>query len=63
MKMKELQSMAEAVLFAAGEPIELSRLAQALELDELLLLLADEPPTELSLAIVSGPSAPSTLRL
>ena len=37
MKMKELQSMAEAVLFAAGEPIELSRLAQALELDGLLL--------------------------
>ena len=37
MKMKELQSMVEAVLFAAGEPIELSRLSQALELDELLL--------------------------
>lgn len=37
MKMKELQSMVEAVLFAAGEPIELARLAQALELDELLL--------------------------
>ncbi len=37
MNMKELQSTLEAVLFAAGEPIELSRLAQALELDELLL--------------------------
>jgi len=37
MKMKELQSLVEAVLFAAGEPIELARLAQALELDELLL--------------------------
>ena len=37
MKMKELQSTVEAVLFAAGEPLELSRLSQALELDELLL--------------------------
>lgn len=37
MNMKEMQSTLEAVLFAAGEPIELSRLAQALEVDELLL--------------------------
>ena len=29
--------MVEAVLFASGEPLELSRLAEALELDELLL--------------------------
>ena len=30
----ELQAAAEAILFAAGEPLELSRLAQALEIEE-----------------------------
>ncbi len=35
--MKALQNTLEAVLFAVGEPIELERLAQALEVDELLL--------------------------
>lgn len=37
MKMKKMESMLEAVLFAAGEPIEIERLAQALEIDELIL--------------------------
>lgn len=37
MNMKALQNTLEAVLFAVGEPIELERLAQALEVDELLL--------------------------
>lgn len=37
MNMKALQNALEAVLFAVGEPIEPERLAQALEVDELLL--------------------------
>ncbi|MGN1417748.1 MAG: SMC-Scp complex subunit ScpB [Acutalibacteraceae bacterium] len=37
MKEKEMQNMLEAVLFAVGEPIELQRLSQALEIDELML--------------------------
>lgn len=37
MNMKELQNALEAVLFAVGEPIELERLSQALEVDEILL--------------------------
>lgn len=37
MNLKKMQSTLEAVLFAVGEPIELERLAQALELDALLL--------------------------
>ena len=35
--MKALQNTLEAVLFAVGEPVELERLSQALEVDELLL--------------------------
>ena len=35
--MKALQNTLEAILFAVGEPIEIERLAQALEIDELLL--------------------------
>ena len=34
MKVQELQAAAEAILFASGEPLELERIAQALELDE-----------------------------
>lgn len=34
MEIREYQAAAEAVLFASGEPVELSRLAQVLELDE-----------------------------
>lgn len=37
MNIKNLEKTLEAVLFAVGEPIEIERLAQALELDELLL--------------------------
>ena len=37
MNMKKLQSTLEAVLFAVGEPIEIERLSQSLEVDELLL--------------------------
>lgn len=37
MNMKELQNALEAILFAAGEPVELEKLSQALETDELLL--------------------------
>lgn len=37
MNIKKLESMLEAVLFAVGEPIELARLAQALETDELII--------------------------
>lgn len=37
MNMNELQNALEAVLFAVGEPIEIERLSQALEVDELLL--------------------------
>ncbi len=37
MNMKELQNSLEAILFAVGEPIEIERLSQALEIDELLL--------------------------
>lgn len=46
MTFKQLQSAAEAILFAAGEPLEIDRLAQVLEIDienaeSLLLTLAD----------------------
>ena len=34
MKVQQLQAAAEAVLFAAGEPLERARIAEALELDE-----------------------------
>ncbi|MDD6022344.1 MAG: SMC-Scp complex subunit ScpB [Acutalibacteraceae bacterium] len=34
MNIKKLQAMLEAVLFAVGEPIEISRLSQSLEVDE-----------------------------
>lgn len=37
MDLKKMQSMLEAVLFAVAEPIELERLAVALEMDELTL--------------------------
>lgn len=37
MNMNELQNALEAVLFSVGEPIEIERLSQALEVDELLL--------------------------
>lgn len=37
MNIKNLEKTLEAVLFAVGEPIEIERLAQALEVDELLL--------------------------
>ncbi len=37
MNFKNLESMLEAVLFALAEPIELERLAQALEIDELII--------------------------
>ena len=34
MKVQELQAAAEAILFASGEPLEVERIAEALELDE-----------------------------
>ncbi len=34
MKVQQLQAAAEAILFAGGEPLELARIAEALELDE-----------------------------
>lgn len=34
MKVQQLQAAAEAILFSAGEPLELARIAEALELDE-----------------------------
>ena len=34
MKVQQLQAAAEAILFAAGEPLELVRIAEALDLDE-----------------------------
>ncbi|MBQ7540878.1 MAG: SMC-Scp complex subunit ScpB [Clostridia bacterium] len=34
MKVQQLQAAAEAILFAAGEPLERARIAEALELDE-----------------------------
>ena len=34
MKVQQLQAAAEAILFSAGEPLELPRIAEALELDE-----------------------------
>ena len=37
MNAKQIQAAVEAVLFAAGEPLELSRLAQALEVNEGLM--------------------------
>lgn len=37
MNIKNLERTLEAVLFAVGEPIEIERLSQALEVDELLL--------------------------
>lgn len=46
MKIKEMQSKMEAILFAAGEPMEIGKLGQVLELDletveKILRLLAD----------------------
>lgn len=40
MNAKQLQATLEAVLFAVGEPIEISRLAQSLEIDEETLALS-----------------------
>lgn len=37
MNMKELQNTLEAILFAVGEPVELQKISQILETDELLL--------------------------
>lgn len=37
MNLKKMQSMLEAVMFAVGEPIEVERLALALETDELVI--------------------------
>lgn len=37
MNIKNLEKTLEAVLFAVGEPIEIERLSQALEIDELVL--------------------------
>ncbi len=37
MELKNIQSALEAVLFAVGEPIEIERLSQALEIDVILL--------------------------
>ena len=37
MNIKNLEKTLEAVLFAVGEPIEIERLSQALEVDELIL--------------------------
>lgn len=34
MTVKELESAVEAILFAAGEPVEVSRIAQVLEIDD-----------------------------
>ena len=34
MEIKEYQAITEAILFASGEPVEISRLAEVLELDE-----------------------------
>ena len=34
MEIKQYQAAIEAILFASGEPVELSRLAAAIELDE-----------------------------
>lgn len=42
MNAKQLQATLEAVLFAVGEPIEISRLAQSLEVDEETLTSALE---------------------
>lgn len=42
MNAKQLQATLEAVLFAVGEPIEISRLAQSLEVDEETLASALE---------------------
>ena len=33
MKASKLQAAAEAILFASGEPVELERIAQALEIE------------------------------
>ena len=46
MKIREMQSKMEAILFAAGEPMEIGKLGQVLELDletveKILRLLAD----------------------
>ena len=46
MTFKQLQAAAEAILFACGEPLEISKLAQVLEIDEenaesLVMTLAD----------------------
>lgn len=37
MNMKELQNTLEAILFAVGEPVEIEKLSQTLETDEILL--------------------------
>ena len=42
MKQDELQRIIEAILFAAGEPVEVSRLAQVLETDEQEIMDAAE---------------------
>ena len=42
MEMQELQRMIEAILFAAGERVEVSRLAYALEADEKEIIAAAE---------------------
>ena len=34
MELSELQRVLEAILFAAGEPVEISRLSAVLEVDE-----------------------------
>ncbi len=48
MRVQELQAAAEAVLFACGEPLEISRIAEALELDvEYTTLLLDKLAAEL----------------
>ena len=48
MRVQELQAAAEAVLFACGEPLELSRIAEALELDvEYTAMLMDKLSAEL----------------
>ena len=40
MEKKEIQRIIEAILFAAGEPVEISRLSMALEIDEVEIIAA-----------------------
>ena len=40
MEKKEIQRIIEAILFAAGEPVEISRLSMALEIDEVEITAA-----------------------